>query len=254
MLSGHPPFNGKSEAEIFSKISRGVFNFSGKEWTGISKDAKNFIQRLLTRDPNKRVTAEEAWSDSWVQNRAKGNGDDVAVDLDAMTNLARFRTTSKLQQATLSFIAYNMLTGSEINELREAFVILDSNGDGRLSPEELKNGYNNLTLSAAIDIDKIISNCDSDLNGMVDYHEFITAAVSWQKTLTQDMIEKTFKAFDRDRSGTISLQEIKEFFGDQWAEVVENWNEFLKEIEKDADGEITIGEFKTMLARGFGIS
>ena len=63
MLCGHPPFNGKTETEIFSKFTRGVFNFSGKEWSGISKEAKNLIQKMLTKDVAKRLTAEEAWSD-----------------------------------------------------------------------------------------------------------------------------------------------------------------------------------------------
>ena len=63
MLCGHPPFNGRTEAEIFTKISRGVFNYSGKDWAGVSKEGKIFIQKLLSKDINKRFTAEEAWND-----------------------------------------------------------------------------------------------------------------------------------------------------------------------------------------------
>ena len=173
MLCGHPPFNGRSEAEIMSKIARGVFNFAGKDWSGISREAKSLVQRMLTKDVGNRPTAQEIWNDPWIQSRAKGEAEDLEIKSTALQSLASFNTSSKLQQATLSYIASNLTSNQEISELKNAFVILDSNGDGHLSVSELKNGYSTITLSSAIDVQQILSKCDMDLNGTIDYNEFI---------------------------------------------------------------------------------
>ena len=50
ILSGLPPFNGGTDAEIMSSIKTGKFSFAPKVWTGISQQAKDFIKSMLTFD------------------------------------------------------------------------------------------------------------------------------------------------------------------------------------------------------------
>ena len=251
MLGGRPPFIGKSEADTFAKISRGVFSFSGKEWAGVSKEAKSLIQKMLTKDVNSRVTAEEAFNDTWVQNR--GKEEDCELSVSTLESLANFKTTSKLQQATLSYIASNLTTCQEINELKKAFVILDENGDGRLSISELKNGFENLRISCAVDIDRIVRQCDMDNNGMIDYSEFITATLDWGKHLTQDMLEMAFKAYDTELTGSIGVDEIKSFMGGD-SLYNDVWDQMLIDADINGDGKIDLMEFKNLMLSAFKIN
>lgn len=251
MLGGRPPFTGKSEAETFAKISRGVFSFSGKEWAGVSKEAKSLIQKMLTKDVSSRVTAEEAFNDPWVQNR--GKEEDCELSASTLESLANFKTTSKLQQATLSYIASNLTTCQEINELKKAFVILDENGDGRLSISELKNGFENLRISCAVDIDRIVRQCDMDNNGMIDYSEFITATLDWGKHLTQDMLEMAFKAYDTELTGSIGVDEIKSFLGGD-SLYNDVWDQMLIDADINGDGKIDLMEFKNLMLSAFKIN
>lgn len=247
MLCGHPPFNASSDEEIFTKISRGVFNFNGKDWTGVSKDAKILIQKMLTKDVNKRVSAEEAWNDPWIQNMIKGEVEDVAIEKSVLENLAKFTTASKLQQATLSFIASNLMTSQEISELKNAFVILDSNGDGHLSASELRDGYSTITMSSAVDVSEILKKCDMDLNGTIDYNEFITATVDWANILTDEILLAAFRAYDKDKSGTISVAEIKEFLGAGEETLDSTWGKILNSVDTNGDGVIDFTEFKSLM-------
>lgn len=51
MLSGKPPFKGKTKDEVFVQITTKDFKFQNEIWKKISKEAKNFIKKMLVRDP-----------------------------------------------------------------------------------------------------------------------------------------------------------------------------------------------------------
>lgn len=60
LLSGVPPFNGSDDDEIMEKVQQGKFSFKKAIFSKVSDAAKNLIKRMLTKDVNKRITAEEA--------------------------------------------------------------------------------------------------------------------------------------------------------------------------------------------------
>ncbi len=51
LLCGRPPFNGNTVEELKYQIRHGKYSFSGPEWSIFSGQAKNFIKRLLVRNP-----------------------------------------------------------------------------------------------------------------------------------------------------------------------------------------------------------
>ena len=67
ILSGIPPFNGVTDAEIMGAIKKGKFNFANKVWNSVSSEAKEFITSLLTMDTAKRPTAEQCLQHPWIQ-------------------------------------------------------------------------------------------------------------------------------------------------------------------------------------------
>ncbi|KAI9307547.1 kinase-like domain-containing protein [Cunninghamella echinulata] len=66
LLAGYTPFYGSDQAELFSSILKGEYSFDEEYWGDISDSAKNFIDGLLAYKPEKRLTAEEALSHSWI--------------------------------------------------------------------------------------------------------------------------------------------------------------------------------------------
>jgi len=94
MLFGRPPFYGKTESEVEEKILKGVYSFSGKEGHMVSKEAKGFIQKLLTYNPNDRYSASQALKDPWLlkilfQNK-KLTKKNLTLGQEIMRNLAHF--------------------------------------------------------------------------------------------------------------------------------------------------------------------
>ncbi|CAI5482535.1 unnamed protein product [Closterium sp. Yama58-4] len=59
LLSGSPPFSGRSNDEIFQAVRCKEIDLTSKPWPSISEGAKDLVRRMLTRDPAARITMEE---------------------------------------------------------------------------------------------------------------------------------------------------------------------------------------------------
>lgn len=65
MLGGYYPFRGKKEIDVLKKVRYGEFKFHEKYWKGISENAKDLINRMMTVDPEQRITAADALVSKW---------------------------------------------------------------------------------------------------------------------------------------------------------------------------------------------
>lgn len=59
LLCGYPPFYGDSDNEIFESVKIGRYDYPDPEWTDISQDAKDFIDKLLQKDPSNRYVLKQ---------------------------------------------------------------------------------------------------------------------------------------------------------------------------------------------------
>lgn len=66
MLSGRPPFNGRNDREILSKVQSGRYSLDDDLWDRKSDEAKNLIRSLLEVDPKKRLSASQALASPWI--------------------------------------------------------------------------------------------------------------------------------------------------------------------------------------------
>ncbi|CDS07545.1 hypothetical protein LRAMOSA01494 [Lichtheimia ramosa] len=66
LLSGYTPFWGEDQTSLFECITSGVYEYDEEYWMDISDQAKDFIDSLLTYNPNARITAEEALQHPWI--------------------------------------------------------------------------------------------------------------------------------------------------------------------------------------------
>jgi len=62
MLSGRYPFNGKN---LENEIINNSHSFPKNVWGKFSPQCTYFIDRLLNKDPSKRLTADEAFKHPW---------------------------------------------------------------------------------------------------------------------------------------------------------------------------------------------
>lgn len=94
LLSGKPPFEGADDNEIMKKISIGTFSLSTKELKHVSKDGMDLLKKLLTYEPEKRISASEALLHPWIQKVRE----EVSISLieRSLTNLQQYNVENKL--------------------------------------------------------------------------------------------------------------------------------------------------------------
>eukprot|EP00585_Thalassiosira_rotula_P012689 CAMPEP_0196130836 /NCGR_PEP_ID=MMETSP0910-20130528/1071_1 /TAXON_ID=49265 /ORGANISM="Thalassiosira rotula, Strain GSO102" /LENGTH=396 /DNA_ID=CAMNT_0041390217 /DNA_START=228 /DNA_END=1418 /DNA_ORIENTATION=- len=73
MLLGYPPFNGKTNKEVHDSVLRGRCRFPSAGLSSISSEARNFVRRLLQKNPRKRSTIEQALNHPWMVKHIKHN-------------------------------------------------------------------------------------------------------------------------------------------------------------------------------------
>lgn len=73
MLSGQMPFKGKNDKEVAANALKAKYSFAtSKVWNEVSESGKNFISRLLVKDPTKRMIAIEAMQHDWLAHFKNG--------------------------------------------------------------------------------------------------------------------------------------------------------------------------------------
>lgn len=59
LLSGMPPFWGKTKSQIFDAVKAADLRFPSGPWDRISEPAKDLIKGMLCTEPSQRLTAQE---------------------------------------------------------------------------------------------------------------------------------------------------------------------------------------------------
>ncbi|XP_035848290.1 calcium/calmodulin-dependent protein kinase type II delta chain-like isoform X19 [Sander lucioperca] len=70
LLVGYPPFWDEDQHKLYQQIKAGAYDFPSPEWDTVTPEAKNLINQMLTINPAKRITADQAIMHPWVCQRS----------------------------------------------------------------------------------------------------------------------------------------------------------------------------------------
>lgn len=247
MLSGYPPFEAEDEKEVKREIIKGKFNFNGPVWQDISIEAKDLIKSLLRYNPEGRISAAEALKHSWIINHK--NKENVPLSKLSIANfIENISIKQKLHQMTIAYIVHQMSANESIRNLRNIFKHMDSSGDGRLTLDEIRDGYKQFFSHKFSDqeCDEILKNMDQDKSGYIEFEEFLRATLKVETLVTEQNLKMAFKFYDKDKSGKLSSEEIKIILGDNNSEHIKA---IIDEVDINKDGHISFEEFKSLMKK-----
>ncbi|CAN0898506.1 Calmodulin-like protein 8 [Linum grandiflorum] len=134
------------------------------------------------------------------------------------------------------------LTQDQIEEFRKAFCLIDKNGDGLITKEELA------MVVQSTEIHDMISEVDLLGDGAMDFDEFLTVISRKMQEHVRDELKEAFKVFDRDQDGFISptdLMQVMINMGERLTE--EEAEQMIREADLDGDGRVSYHDFTNMM-------
>ncbi|KAG6478784.1 hypothetical protein ZIOFF_062228 [Zingiber officinale] len=154
LLCGRRPFWDRTEDGIFREVLKNKPDFRRKPWPQVSNSAKDFVKKLLVKDPRVRLTAAQALflkllvkdpcvrltaaqalAHPWV--REGGSASEIPLDISVLSNMRRFVKYSRLKQFALRAIA-STLDEHELADLRDQFQLIDIDKSGSISLDEMR--------------------------------------------------------------------------------------------------------------------
>lgn len=253
MLSGDLPwdYEGDSPRTGFPKeFYRGQLTFTGENWEHISGHAKLLAARMCRSDPQSRFSASDALSSEWLSNSLEDTSPKLCLTTkpaqDGLRTLAGSCQKTEnpvwhLISEALQYVAYHVEDYDIESQLFEMF---DGDKTGTLTKEEFGLLCRKLGMGeqeSAESFQKIDADCD----GRISFTEFLSGCIRGRKCSTVALL-CAFYAFDRDHSGSITIDELKIALSSSKLTAPEI-QRILDEVDRDRNGEVDFEEFKRVL-------
>ena len=249
LISKKRPFDGKKIEEIFEAINNKEVNLSIKPFDTTSEELKDLLLKLLKKNPNERLNAQDALNHSWfIKNKTKEKLSYLSTTEmnELLDNIRNYNPKNVLQQITLSYLVNKNPNAETVNKASCLFIKLDKDNNGIIDNKEFVHGLKTLFDEEGKNVDEefLINNfkrIDSNNNGNIEYDEFVRAAIDKKEFLNEDIMKEAFDHFDKDDSGQITVDEIANVFG--FNEIINEFFTVIEECDIDQNGSVELDEF-----------
>lgn len=152
----------------------------------------------------------------------------------------------------MNFIQNNLVDSREKEKMRKVFIAMDTDFDGKLTLEEITVGLRKMGMeNPAAEARRVFEIADIDNDGYLEFNEWCTATMNKQKLLKRPRLHAAFKMLDKDGSGTISYEEVRELLQNEYTYYTGQsdrvFQEMVAEMDIDGDGNIDFTEFEKMM-------
>jgi len=215
LLTGEHPFSsgrGAKATEIKERIMSGILP-DYPNWTSVRGQARDFVQRLLIKDPSQRAGVGEAMQHTWLRPSAVDGADPATAGQDCIPRsvfdgLWKYQTSSRLKKAALKLLAKEV-DESRIQQLREYFRELDGQQDGYLTRDAILRGmqrHKELQVFKSVDLGSVLPQGASD---QISCTSFVAAQLAQQGFSRAELLY-AFRRFDIHSEGKLSARTLAE--------------------------------------------
>ncbi|KAK8963606.1 Calcium-dependent protein kinase 30 [Platanthera guangdongensis] len=247
LLCGVPPFWAESEQGVARAILKGEIDFQRDPWPRVSDSAKSLVTRMLEPDPKRRLTAQELLGAPQESLRLQAHH----AQRVCLVKRQGSGTPQRQGKQRQTVIAEHLST-EEVKIISDMFRLMDADDDGKITFEELKAGLQKVGSQLAEEEMKMLMEAaDVDGNGVLDYGEFVAVSIHLQKQDNDAHLYKAFTFFDKNGSGYIEMDELREALSEDYNKFDnEVLNNIMGEVDSNKDGRISYDEFVAMMKAG----
>ncbi|KAH0914112.1 hypothetical protein HID58_028558 [Brassica napus] len=216
LLCGSRPFWARTESGIFRAVLKADPSFDEAPWPFLSSEAKDFVKRLLFKDPRRRMSASQALMHPWI--RGYDRDMNVPFDILIFRQMKAYLRSSSLRKAALRALSKTLIT-DEIIYLKTQFSFLSPNKDGFITLGSIRSS---LSSNATDEMKETrIPEFLALLNGLhhrgMDFEEFCAAAINVHQHESLDCWEESirhaYELFERNGNRAIVIEELASELG-----------------------------------------
>lgn len=202
------------------------------------------VKGFLTKDPDKRITLEEAVNDTWFKSKIKSMSHKVSeVNASkAIDKMKAYKDANKFTKA-IRMCMNKLYTSASLEDLKATFLEYDDNKNGVLDHDEFSKVLMKYGFEMS-EVEQVIEAVDLNGDGEIEFSEFITGCSNFDTANLFVASEVIFDMIDRDGSGRMDKDEFKKFFTSQ--NIHYNMTELdniFNELDEDGDGTVDMEEF-----------
>ena len=199
MLTGIYPFDIKDGEDLFEKIKKNEINLEPLEESKASQEAKDFIQKCLIKDSNKRMNTNQALKHAWIK-KFHLKKDSNLLNNNSIDTILHFAKKNALQKEISYFIA-KVSSEKDINKLKIFFNQLDVDHNGSLTLEEIEKGFKEINIGITEkELKQIWEGLDFHKDGLVNYSEFLAAMSSTYNFQKEEKLWAVFNFFKDNKN------------------------------------------------------
>ncbi|KAM0032198.1 putative protein kinase CAMK-CDPK family [Helianthus debilis subsp. tardiflorus] len=216
LLCGSRPFWARSESGIFLAVLKADPSFDEVPWPTLSSEAKDFVKRLLIKDPRKRLTAAQALSHPWI--RSKAGEVEVPLDISILRLMKNYMRSSALRKAALRALS-KTLTVDELFYLKEQFSLLEPSKSGTINMENIKAALTKHATDAMKEsrVHDFLASLSALQYRRMDFEEFCAASINIYQLESLDRWEQharcAYELFEKDGNRAIMIEELASELG-----------------------------------------
>jgi calmodulin len=141
------------------------------------------------------------------------------------------------------------ISAEQLHDFREAFDLLDRNGDGVVTVDDLGAALHSLGHSTPIaDLEAMIREVDADGSDNIDFTEFLALMLRQiRPSEVEEELKESFKVFDRNGDGFITAPELRSLLISLGLESSPSAiRSLINQGDRDRDGKISFDEFRAI--------
>ncbi|KAK4034689.1 hypothetical protein C8A01DRAFT_38848 [Parachaetomium inaequale] len=147
-------------------------------------------------------------------------------------------------------MASHKLPADQVAQYKQVFEIFDKDGTGDITAAELGAVMRELGLNPSdAELHDLVNEADLNHDGVISFDEFLALMSQNVRELdTEQELLNAFAVFDKDGSGTISSDELRNVLKSLGEDLTdEEVDEMIKMADRNGDGSIDYHEFANIM-------
>jgi Ca2+-binding EF-hand superfamily protein len=200
---------------------------------------------MIVVEPSERLSLEDVLHHSWLTIQGPGYMSGSLIENALKTAKPGNKLQREIMRTVVKYLSPDTTRALTVRATQKAFKALDVERTGLLSVAAMKSALQHKGEEAEslnILLDEI-----KTAGGFVRYTDFLAAAFNCQKVLDANTLYLTFKRFDRDDDGLLTIEEVHSALANTGSSIsIEEVKTLLLPFDQNADQLISFPEFKAI--------